>query len=314
MNLLTLELLDAHTNITSWLERQLIGEDLPAVVSEMLGWSVCSRDRSTLDAEFGDRLQLILKSGLTASDAQVLLKHPHLLLDLQEQICFHGGDYWQNLGTQNGTGRSSGTGDAIPPTLDGLLRFLDEQGPVQTDDTPIKKSPSAPQQKRKGRTWVTQLLALTLLVSLGGLVLQQGRFDAPVPGNSVAVDDWGFNSLKKISSKSTAPDYLEAVAAAMEDWKSKPPTDAQSGAKRLVDLIQGCKNLIADDQMDRSPLDLESRKWLRAKCEAWIVKFREDLAAIHNDPSSWSETAARMNAKIEKAAGTLRERAAMSSV
>ena len=165
----------------------------------------------------------------------------------------------------------------------------------------------------QGRTWVTQLLALTLLVSLGGLVLQQPRFNAPDPGPSVAVDDWGFNSLKKINSKTTASEYLEAVAAAMEDWKSKPPADAQSGAKRLVDLIQGCKNLIADDQMDRSPLDLDSRVWLKTKCEAWIVKFREDLAAIHEDPMNWTDVSARVTSKIEKAVGVIREQSAKLS-
>ena len=347
MNLQTLELLDPNTEIVTWIERQLASEELPAVVAELLGWNVATDEAASLESALGNRLPQILESGLSESDARVLLRSPRLLFDLQEAICFHGGPYW--MAPEGKSGNSSGMGENIPPNLNRIVNFLDNQPPTLAetlekpsksngsgyavapgkedrrqvtlssepafDSQGVRAKASSPAPRSGNWLWRTlPILALVLVAGFGILLLN--RTVPPEPNHpSVEVasnnssKSWGLNDLKPLLKIERGDEYLNAVASAMNDWKESPPIDSAMCAQRIQELIEGCQNLIEEAQLELSPLDAERRKWLHAKCTAWIEKFREDLVAIHQDPESWQEVTRRMDAKVEKAVTVIRAEA-----
>lgn len=342
MSLLTLEMLDSQADIARWLEHQLTGEDLTKVVAELLGWKVGSDENESLEQVFGNHLPEILESGLLESDAQMLLRYPRLLLELQEQICVSGSMYWFNLGIHGRTDRSSGTGDIIPPNLSRMLAYLEQQAPSPSAPVPQKSSKpktasgmkaedrqvtvaatrttSRPKQVWSGRA--IALLAFVFLAGFGVLLFNQNlglnilgpgdnvaTNDKPVPIVVPPVNNWGLNDLKPIQANKTGADYLNAVAKAMNDWNERAPTDSRQGAQRIQQLIDGCQNLIAAEQMQQSPLAEADREWLHEKCTAWIKNFGEDLAALDAAPDAWPEVSSRMNEKINKAVKAIRDRA-----
>jgi len=303
MSLLTFDLLNSQTDIVDWLENQLTGENLPDVVAELVGWNVAASQATSLNELLGDQVPGIVEGGLTEEQSRKLLSAPRLLIDLQEQICLHGGAYWQNAGAIGESGFSSGMGTSIPPNLDRLLGFLESQeSPVNSSSEPSVKS-SKP--RNAAVRWVPQLLAMVLLIGFAALLFNRGG-EVKTALNS----DWGLNDLKKLRSISSGPEYLDSVAVAMSDWIGQPPVDARDGAIRIQQLIDGCQNLIAAEELSRSPLDPETQKWLHTKCTAWIGKFSEELALINQKPDAWPEVSEHMKTKVEKAVATMREQAA----
>lgn len=308
MSLLTFDLLNGQTDVVVWLENQLTGENLPDVVAELVGWNVSPSQAASLNELLGDQVSQILDVGLTEAQARKLLSAPRLLIELQEQICVKGGAYWQNAGAIGESGFSSGMGTSIPPNLDRVLGFLESQVPeIPVSEIPVsevKQSNHRPNRSGILR-WAPQLLAMVLLIGFAALLFNRGGEVKTALNN-----DWGLNDLKQLREISNGPDFLDSVAVAMSDWNRKPPVDAREGAIRIQQLIDGCQNLIAAEELARSPLDPESQKWLHTKCTAWIGKFSEELALINQKPDAWPEVSEHMKTKVDKAVSTMREQAA----
>jgi hypothetical protein len=101
MKLIALEMPDDAADLAGWLEGQLVGLDLSTLVAELetiggLGEGPATPPLS-LETILGKERDAVLAHGL-ASLAQdrvrQLLRHPRLLLDLQELILSSGRPYW----------------------------------------------------------------------------------------------------------------------------------------------------------------------------------------------------------------------------
>lgn len=101
MSILALELPDEISDWPPWLERQLVGVRLRELIQqlEMIG-GVDDQTTQSLDATIGDRRSELLSRGLLALDEsqlRMLVRHPRLLIALQELILTEGDSYWAKV-------------------------------------------------------------------------------------------------------------------------------------------------------------------------------------------------------------------------
>src|SRR4051794_38034886 len=93
-----LDMPDDPSELAPWLDRQLVGLDLAALVAELevVHGRTSPAPAGGLAAALAGRLPDVLRLGLTAAPRSalgVLLRHPRMLLDLQSRVLLEGGPY-----------------------------------------------------------------------------------------------------------------------------------------------------------------------------------------------------------------------------
>ncbi len=116
---------------------------------------------------------------------------------------------------------------------------------------------------------------------------------------------WGWAKPGAIPSAGTAPEYLNHLADSAEEWFKKKPEDASGLAKRIDELRQGCKTLIA---ADHKPLAAADREWLVERCRKWSADFDKAFAEVEagRDPAA---VRAEVDATVRRIIVALHERA-----
>ncbi len=93
-----LEIPDDTQALPRWLESQLVGTDLAALVAQLEAVHGASTAGATsLDEVLGGNRASVLRDGLgglKSDQLRKLLVNPRLLLDLQEALLLEGGPYW----------------------------------------------------------------------------------------------------------------------------------------------------------------------------------------------------------------------------
>src|SRR4051794_23301158 len=92
-----LEIPDDTQALPRWLENQLVGTDLAALVAQLEAVHGASTAGTSLDEVLGGSRASVLRDGLgglKSDQLRKLLVNSRLLLDLQEALLLEGGPYW----------------------------------------------------------------------------------------------------------------------------------------------------------------------------------------------------------------------------
>lgn len=296
MSFLALDIPDRNADLPPWLERHLVGLKLADVVA---GFEVCQPPmgpRPELDNALGEHAQTVLAQGLAAlpeEKLRTLLRHPRLLLELQERVFRHGGQHWRNV--------------PITPQHQKLV----DDGFTACERSLARPAAQAesPQTLVGGglparRTLWRQVLAVAALLLVA--VLGWRQFQTPAVGTAVA---WGWSRPEAIDTRLSPPEYLDQLAAAASEWFNQRPERDVPLRRRLEEFRDGCDTLLA---APHTPLADDDRQWLIERCQAWRGKIDAHLAALDagTDPLEVRQEAdATVNALMK----ALRERAAAAA-
>jgi hypothetical protein len=295
MRLVALEIPENLAELPGWLEGQLLGFDLAALVAELEAiHGDLGHDAISLDRLLGTDRVVLLERGLSALPIERLrefLRHPRLLLDLQELVLVEGGSYWQRLTTK--------TPESARLDAEGWRR-LDDFLTTGDDAAPTLRAPRTSARRNSWR-WVAILAtAASLLVAV--LFYERPR----EPATSIAAGRWGWLRPGAFPEEISPVDYLTQLAREAEEWFNKRPDEPKALAVRISEFRQGCTALIL---AEHRPLSLQDRQWLVRTCRQWASDLDKDLAEVENGVNPLS-VRARVDGTAQQIAKQLRDRAA----
>ena len=315
MKLMALEIPDDAGALAGWLEGHLVGLDLAALVAELE--AVHAHDQKqpapSLDEVLGKARVAVQSRGLESlppEHLRILLKHPRLLLDLQEWLLVEGGPYWRRMAPRN-AGReqrvalergwerlaASLTEDRVPATVIALPRDAGVRSAAQP-------APGARPWRRLLGGLATMAASAVMLVAAVVIAMHvSAANDQNAAGSSSA---WGWNKRGGLHYELSRDAYLNSLADSAHEWFNQRPERPQALARRIAEFRQGCSVLILSIH---KPLPEEDRIWLVGKCRSWATKLDAHLAAVEAGQDVL-EVRAEADATIDRLATALRERAA----
>ena len=337
MNSISLTMPDEFQAVVVWLERQIVGSELRQLVGELKCLSAGDGLHVGLSEIIGNKREQVLDEGLaslTPSEIRGLLRQPTLLFELQEMVVFNGGVYWQEVANRHPDFTSDSANSREQAILSGLPRFetgsrteaVETVLPERTDSIRLKDQikpvvDSGRLRSRSGLRWVALLATISAMLVFG--IILPSRFRNPVRQvDQVVIDNpqksWGWNRTERFSNITSSDKYLSEVALGAEEWFQEAPHDSQSADKRLSEMLDGCKKLIAST--GESPLNPDDREWLVEKCTKWLKNFESDLARLQSTPEEWASqfgpadgsVADSVNGRVRGLIGKIRERAELS--
>ncbi|HZZ71319.1 MAG TPA: hypothetical protein VFE24_03645 [Pirellulales bacterium] len=268
MNLVALDIPDEPTDLPLWLERRLVGLDLAALVAELSAvHGPAAGPEPSLAKVLGDRRAAVLSDGLTVlpdEALQQLLRHPALLLDLQDAVLSAGESYWSDVAQQEPLRLRSARGKRR------LERFLAE--------AEAGEAPAIAARPRHAARWFAHPavvgLAAAAAILIGVFLWGQTRSNGP--GGAVA---WGWAKPGGIPQATSREAYLNGLADSADQWFKQRPTEPAPLAKRINEFRQGCSALLLSEH---KPLPAADKAWLLERCRAWAGKLDAQLAALEN--------------------------------
>jgi hypothetical protein len=294
---IALDIPEDEAALAGWLERQVVGERLGALVAELEGIHGPRARTASLDQVLGDRRDAVLRDGLASLPLErfgLFLRQPRLLLGLQELVLISGGPHWQTLAAEQ------------PEHRDALAR-----GRVRLPEAP-ERAPAAPRPFRLQRWGVglaaTAIVAASLLLAAFLIPgLSGGRPQSSPP--FAASPAWGWNRPGALADDLRPGAYLHHLADAAAEWFDLRPEAPMDLARRLGEFRQGCSVLILSPH---KPLSAQDRAWLVEKCRAWAAKLDSEIASLKSgeDPAAVRDQADATATALVKA---LRDRAKMLS-
>jgi hypothetical protein len=265
MSFLALDIPERHADRAAWLERQLVGLRLAELIASLEACHPPVGARPPLAEVLGANAETVLTRGLwplPAEKLQQLLAHPRLLLELQERVLRDGSEHWRRL-----------------PLTPEHQQLVDETFvQVQHQMTAVEAVAAAPPSQMTGGGVAARRMPWRQMLSIAALLLVAfagwWRFAAGPPG---AASGWGWERPGALAFDGSAPEYLEHLASAAEEWFRKRPETAAELRRRLEEFRRGCDALLA---APHTPLAEGDREWLRERCRAWRDKIDGHLAAL----------------------------------
>jgi hypothetical protein len=272
MRVLALDIPDDPAGLPPWLERLLVGPDLPALAAELAAVHGNGAGPGPLVPEvLGEWLQPVLNRGLAVLPPEVLrtfLLRPSLLLGLQELVFASGGAYWDRL--------MASPADLAAQVARGRRRLeaLWTEGERREEEPRVLPL-------RKPAAWYRRPWAAALAGAAAVLlaVAAYQRLSPPRPSGTtvVAQNGWGWSKPGALPTDRPAPAYLDALADAAVEWFKKRPEDRAELARRIGEFRQGCSVLIL---AGHQPLSPEVRDWLVDRCRNWAGELDKERAAV----------------------------------
>lgn len=267
MNLKSLEIPESLSDTGAWLDDLLLSPDLVNTIVEL---EVLAGDRLTrvqsLDGVLAASEDAVYESGLAnVSDSTIrsILRQPALLLELQQRVMMHGGDFWQkktdaNFGTAKATSMfdtaSSGSNAATGPGNQAVPANRNKQASFAANGN----------RKMIFGTLAALAAAVLIMVSIG-------QFGGG--SSSVAKAGWGFSKSGLLTSDVSEGEMLDRLVGATRSWHNKTPGSAGALAKRLHQFDDGCQALLASDLPQ---LSAATRRSVHQACE----NCRTSIAAL----------------------------------
>jgi hypothetical protein len=308
MTLLTMTILDDPAELARWLERRLMAPDFGQFVAELLAHFPAAPVARQPGHLLERWLPVAIDEGLDSLPTDVLiqlLRHPALLVAFQERIVTDGGAYWDEVpaASDDLSGRFERgkmslermlAGDAAPPSADAV---------PSTRATAVTSGVA----KRNGRghriwaivsTGVAACLAVAVVWQMGGRL-----DDRPIPKSQIA---WGWGKPGGLATDASNPkEYLNKLAASVEEWSLHRPDDVLGVATRIAELRLGCIRLIHSTYGPLAPAD---RAWLLERCRTWAKMLDAHQQALDTGADALA-TRAAVDETVREVAATLREKA-----
>jgi hypothetical protein len=166
-----------------------------------------------------------------------------------------------------------------------------------------------PRPATRGRGWGYKLwaaistgVAASLAVALGILALRQPEAP-PIPKPQIA---WGWAKPGGLADDLSNPkDYLNKLAANVEEWSLYRPSDPTNLGVRIAEFRTGCTRLIHSPYAQLKPAD---KAWLLEQCRAWAKELDGHLQALDGGVDAQSVRAS-VDDMVHKVAAALREKA-----
>jgi len=289
-------LLPDDPTMPEFLERQLVGDRLALVVSELAERPGAQRAPDSLFNHWDEvTTRLVLQHGLTRltkEQLRQLTQRPEYLLQLQERVLLEGGTFW----------------DTIPRTpfvVEAAQRV--RRRVLESEVPPVR--PAKAHTATSARYWM--VFAASAAAIVVGLFLGTQFTKGPVPGAPQGATEvaWGWSKPGALPQDLAAPAYLSRLADQAAEWHNARPTEAPALAKRINELRANCSVLLL---ADHRPLAAADRDWLRERCRAWSQAFDQQLVALENGAAP-NDVRAEMDKVVDKLTNALRQRASAVS-
>lgn len=285
-----LDIPDTPNEMAAWLDLQLVGQDLAGLVAELAAvHRLSGPERSQTEAEagrawLGDACEAVLRNGLTAAPPdQVgqLLRHPGVLLGLQELILIEGGPYWEAL-----IKRAQPSEAELPAGVRNALTVAEATLPLRSAVDQTEGAPPATRARstlpldagQSGHEQTRTRRLLSIAVSLAAaLLIAVAAWTLGPPADPA----WGWNKPEALAA-ADPPAYFEQLARYADEWSLEKAESETQLQLRLEQLIAGCDRLIG---ASHASLEETDRTWLVEKCRAWrekLVEQQDALLATHD--------------------------------
>lgn len=257
---------DDPTQLAGWLEQQLLGPDLGALVAELTAVHGTAAGPG-LEEVLGSSAPPLKESGLAGLPAEklrLLLAHPRLLLELQEWLLATESPYWEQVVA------------AVAPLEAAMERgrrlAMFRQAP------PAPPRLHRPEELPRGRAWYRQSWFASLATAAAVLlaVLGYQRF-SPKSGVIPVETAWGWNKPGALSQEGPSDAYLNRLADGAAEWFNDKPEKPAELAKRIGELREGCSQLIL---AQHQPLSAADRLWLIDNCRRWGAQLDKERDAL----------------------------------
>jgi len=304
---------DEPSELPRWLERRLMAPDFGRFVAELLAHFPATAGSVPLRHLLDRPLQAALTEGLEPVPPEVLsqlLKHPSLLVVFQERIVMDGGAYWDDV-----ISRSDDLSEPFERGKRSLERMLSANTSPSNNTVVRKAVPRAtPTSVRSGtakrtggrgyKIWAigSTGVAACLIVAVGCLAFLGSNDPAP-PKSQIA---WGWGKPSGLAAdQSSARDYLNKLAANVEEWSLHQPGDSAGVGARIAEFRAGCTRLMHSTYGPLTPAD---KAWLLEQCRAWAKVLDAHQQALDNgaDPPA---VRAEVDETVRSIAASLREKA-----
>ena len=267
-----------------WLEQHLVGLRLRDVIDELR--LLPGSAATPLNGLLNENLLLqVRKRGLTAlsvNQVRALFGSPESLLELQDDVLIHGGDYWASLPTsaevQNATDRVK-------------KRLGKSPIPAERAAVPAAK----PETKNSSRGLLIALTSVAALLLVGVLTWQM----QPHGSGSIL----GQPGLLANDVNSSA-EYLNRIANAGSEWFNQHPRDSAELVTLLENVSNDCQILIDADHLRLTP---NEREWFVGKCENWKNEFDTTLASLQSGHLTFEAAKSEADKTMMKLVNLLRE-------
>jgi hypothetical protein len=214
-----------------------------------------------------------------------LLRQPSLLLNLQEQVLMHGGDYWQTKLSAVSGGMGSKTIFDLPTSVT----------QSQTDSTAqmvaARKTTSG-----GGSSWSPQKIIATVAALAAAIFILASIPQIMGNGQSVAGGGWGFAKSGLLKSDISESEMLNQLAKASSSWHNKTPQTKEQLVKRLTEFDEGCQALLASSL---AQLSASNRMAVHDACEDCRQAIAGELAALA-DGAGLAQSQSNANAAIDR--------------
>ncbi len=285
----------------AWLDRQLVSEDLAAIVDELSAiHGAADEDLSAEEgrAWLGQDAEKVLSfglSGLSQGRLREVLRRPSLLLAIQEIVLLEGGSYWDRLVRE---------AQPVPP-------FRTYSGTVETSDGPVL---------RRLGGWARGPILLGILpiavAATIGLFIQRENFqNKPKVGvNGVAItrgidnegdpesvadasSSWGWTSADLVAA-GTPPEMVSSVLAdSLEDWfrvTAESEADVKQLQMRASELWAACDRVASLKWEGMSKESLQAVHDVAISLQTAVQAMLKDL---RQSPDAQNPTARGRRAK-----------------
>ena len=276
MRTVVLTMPDEPDAVPGWLERELVGANLPRLVAELGVVHDAGGRTADLTAVLGRDRDALLAGGLAAIPRPVLstlLTTPSLLPELQSLVFEFGGPHW-----------------------DGVIAKTDL--PADADrvgNAALAAIPVVPRRPARSRHWMERAV---WGLAVAAAVVVAVNLSTPASGG------WGFNKIAELPRDGGPKAVFAKLADLADEWNKKPTADRLALAKRLSEFRLGCSALQAADL----PLPDSESRWLKGRCTAWAALLDghlRDLDATGDVPA----VRASADATAASIARELRDRA-----
>jgi len=277
---------DERRDWAAWLEKQLVGSELPKLVEQLIVLGKLSGkhppDITLQDWLAGDKANILsrgLQKDIAQARIEALVHNPALLMELQELICLEGEEYWLRLPKSSAdqafensvmqkvlaridSASNPSGATALSSLASGPLDNSSSTALAKKDVQPVVRSSSVGTARPKSRSTWFALGAIAATAAAVMLILFN-PFAPPEKGEF-------FAAAELQAPVATPQESLLRMASQVEkDWKPNL-TDTKALQRQLVAFRDSCDLLIYGPLLESlKGLPNDKRDLVVNRCQAW---------------------------------------------